>query len=245
MDHQVYLQGSYPNHTNIRGDSDVDVVVESGAVFYHNVPDHLRQQYGLTTPALYTWQQFRAEVRRALSSYYGSPRVTDGRKCIRVAGYGNRLNADVVPCTAYRRYSNPGWYSNGITFWTRNDVQIVNFPKDHLHNGSQKNSRCHTCYKPNVRVMKNARSRAGNDLPSYFLECLLYNVPDSCFSPRHADTFVATINYLFESVEDGTIQSFPCQNEQQTICGTEPHQTDVASIERFVRAMVSLWQNGV
>ena len=36
MDHHVYLQGSYTNHTNIRGDSDVDVVVETQSVFYHN-----------------------------------------------------------------------------------------------------------------------------------------------------------------------------------------------------------------
>ena len=35
MNYRVYLQGSYPNHTNIRGDSDVDVVVETDGVFYH------------------------------------------------------------------------------------------------------------------------------------------------------------------------------------------------------------------
>ena len=33
MDHIVYLQGSYPNYTNIRGDSDVDVVVETSNTF--------------------------------------------------------------------------------------------------------------------------------------------------------------------------------------------------------------------
>ena len=39
MDHDVYLQGSYPNHTNIRGDSDVDDVVETSRAFYHNVAE--------------------------------------------------------------------------------------------------------------------------------------------------------------------------------------------------------------
>ena len=33
----VYLQGSYRNHTNFAGDSDVDVVVETSGVFYHNL----------------------------------------------------------------------------------------------------------------------------------------------------------------------------------------------------------------
>ena len=34
----VYLQGSYRNHTNIAGDSDVDVVVESSGVFCRRRP---------------------------------------------------------------------------------------------------------------------------------------------------------------------------------------------------------------
>jgi hypothetical protein len=147
-----------------------------------------------------------------------------------------------VPCTAYRQYRNQYEYASGITFWARSGVQIINFPKNHLRNGSEKNNRCHTYYKPNVRVIKNARNRAGSNLPSYFLECLVYNAPDHCFGPRHVDTFVATIRYLVESVEDDTIQSFRCQNEQQTMCGSAPHQVDVASVERFLKAMVSLWE---
>ena len=195
------------------------------------------------TPASYTWQQFRAEVQQALINYYGSLKVTDGNKCIKVAGHADRLNADVVPCTAYRHYHDHNRYASGISFWTRSGVQIINFPKDHLHNGSEKNNRCRTRYKPNIRVMKNARNRTGNDLPSYFLECLFYNVPDDYFTPRHADTFASTINYLVASVENGMIQSFRCQNKQQTICGAAPHQIDAASIKRFVTVMVNLWQN--
>ena len=168
MDHHVYLQGSYPNHTNIRGDSDVDVVVESTNVFYHNVPEHSRSQYGLTTGS-YTWQEFRAEVKEALINYYGFAAVTDGNKSLKVAGYGNRLNADVVPCNTYRRYEDRYRYASGITFWTRGNIQIVNFPKAHLDNGSGKNGRCGGHYEPTVRMFKNARNRAGSDFPSYFL----------------------------------------------------------------------------
>lgn len=242
MDHDVYLQGSYPNHTNIRGDSDVDVVVESKNVFYHNVPDYLREQYGLTHGS-YTWNQFRAEVRRALMDYYGSIRVSDGSKSIKVAGSNSLLNADVVPCNAYRKYDNHGNYASGITFWTRSNTQVINFPKNHRENGAQKNNRCLNRYKPNVRVFKNARSQAGDDFPSYFLECLIYNVPDRHFFPSHSDTFVNAVNFLLDAVTSGAIQSFLCQNEQQSIFGAEPHQIDVASAKRFVNAMADLWNN--
>ena len=243
MDHHVYLQGSYPNFTNIRGDSDVDVVVESANVFYHNVPDNLRGQYGLTTPPPYTWDQFRTEVRQALINYYTPLNVTDGSKCIKVAAHGHRLNADVVPCNTYRMYHSDRRYASGITFWTRSGIQIVNFPKSHLGNGSEKNSRCRTNYKPTIRVLKTARNRAGNDFPSYFLECLFYNAPDHCFSSSHENAFIATINYLLKATEDGTIHSFRCQNEQHLIIGNAPHQIDVGSAEGFVSAMVSLWNN--
>ena len=243
MDHHVYLQGSYPNHTNIRGDSDVDVVVESQNVFYHNVPDHLRGQYGLTTPGAYTWRQFREEVKRALVGHYGPSSVTDGDKCIKVAGRGSRLNADVVPCNTYREYSDNIRYTSGIAFWTRSGVQIINFPKAHLNNGSQKNNRCSMHYKPSIRVFKNARNRAGNEFPSYFLECLAYNVPDRCFASGFSSTFIDTINYLASAVRNGTIQTFKCQNECRRLIGRERDQTDLTSVERFVNGMVTLWNN--
>ena len=195
MDHQVYLQGSYPNHTNIRGDSDVDVVVESANVFYHNIPEHLRTQYGLTAPGTYGWYQFRAEVKQALVNYYGAAAVTDGNKSIKVAGHGSRLNADVVPCNSYRQYDGNYRYASGMTFWTRSGVQIINFPKAHLKNGSDKNGSCGANYKPSVRVFKNARNRAGSDFPSYFLECIMYNVPDHSFCSDHGATFVASVNF--------------------------------------------------
>lgn len=245
MNHDVYLQGSYPNYTNIRGDSDVDVVIETSNVFYHNVPEQLRGQYGLTTPANYSWQDFRTQVRRALTNYYGSAAVTDGNKSLKVAGNSSRLAADVVPCNTYRLYDGPWAYGTGMTFWTRSGIQIVNFPKAHLSNGANKNRRCGTHYKPNVRMFKNARNRAHSNFPSYFLECLIYNVPDNCFSANHGDTFVAIVNYLLQAIDSGSVTSFRCQNERQLLFGVEPYQIDTASAIRFVNAMVALWNNRV
>ena len=39
----VYLQGSFRNHTNIAGDSDVDVVVEASGVFYSDLTEMEKQ----------------------------------------------------------------------------------------------------------------------------------------------------------------------------------------------------------
>ena len=238
MNHNVYVQGSYPNHTNIRGDSDVDIVVETTNVFHHNVPEYLRVQYGLTEPPTYNWNDFKVQVRSALGHRFGHA-VTDGNKCIKVAGDGHRLNADVVPCTAYRHYLN-GTYTEGITFWTRGGTQIINFPKVHLEHGSQKNHECGDRYKPNVRVFKNARNAAGNDFPSYFLESLLYNVPRWHFGARFDETFQNILGFLQSANEQGKMGQFLCQNGVQAMFGTEPHQTSLESARNLLRRLTQL-----
>ena len=198
MDHNVYLQGSYPNATNIRGDSDVDVIVETTRVFYHNVPKEQLTLYGLTSKAQYGWKEFRAEVKNALLSYYGHDQVVENRsgKCIKVIGNANRLNADVVPCVTYRNYKYNSNYNSGITFWTKHNVQIINYPKLHLQNGSDKNSQCSQKYKPCVRIFKNARNAVNSNFSSYFLECMLYNVPNNCFNGSYSNIFYNVLNFF-------------------------------------------------
>ena len=242
IDHDVYLQGSYPNHTNIRGDSDVDIVVETTRVFYHNVPEHLKAQYRLVETGPYGWQDFKAHVHTALVDHFGAGAITEGSKCIKVAGSDHRLNADVVPCTRYRHYHN-GTYTEGITFWTRSGIQIVNFPKAHLGNGSRKNEGCSNRYKPNIRVFKNARNAAGSDFPSYVLECLLYNVPNWHFGARFDETFQKVLGFLLSADQQGKMSQFPCQNGVQPIFGTEPHQTSVESARTLLRNLTYLWAN--
>ena len=45
MPYNAYLQGSYPNYTNIRGNSDVDLVVETNGVYYENLSDADRRTF--------------------------------------------------------------------------------------------------------------------------------------------------------------------------------------------------------
>jgi len=52
VDFEVYLQGSYKNDTNIRGNSDVDVVAQLNSTFYSNLSEDQKRTLGLT-PATY------------------------------------------------------------------------------------------------------------------------------------------------------------------------------------------------
>jgi len=70
IDYEVYLQGSYKNDTNIRGDSDVDVVAQLNSTFYSNLLEEQKRTLGLT-PATYALSEFRADVLNILKNYYG------------------------------------------------------------------------------------------------------------------------------------------------------------------------------
>ena len=242
--YSVYLQGSYRNSTNIRGDSDVDVIVESLDMFYHDVPLHEQARYGIVQSS-FTWFEFRDEVKKALSNRYGALSVNQGSKCIKVTGHGNRLNADVIPCTTYRSYSlgDAYLYVEGIAFLTNDRTQIVNYPKLHLENGWGKNRNCDDNYKPNIRVFKNARNRAGSEFPSYFLECLLYNVPDYCFDSSYSKTFHDVLHYLCGARDGNSLSSFLYQNRQQYMFGAHKHQISVLEAHPFINALVELWNN--
>ena len=85
---EIFLQGSYANATNIRGDSDVDVVVMLKSTWS---PDKsLLSSIEKTaydrdhSPASYTAAHLRADVITALKSYFGTDRVEPKKKAIRV-----------------------------------------------------------------------------------------------------------------------------------------------------------------
>ena len=243
MNYEVYLQGSYPNKTNIYGDSDVDIVVETSSIFYDNRPLALKQQMGWSK-SKYEWADFRDEVKKALSDHYGDHKVSQGNKCIKVKGDGsNRLNADVVPCCTYQHYQGTTLIAYGITFWTLSGQQVVNYPKLHLDNGQRKNTNCSLQYKPNIRVFKNARNKAqpSNPYPSYFLECLFYNAPSSKFSYTHTATYLNCINWLSETAQNNQLDEFLCQNEVQPMFGYGLHQSNTTDARRLINDLANLW----
>jgi hypothetical protein len=246
---EVYLQGSYRNDTNIRGDSDVDLVVEMTGAHYSNLSEVEKQALGFKA-ASYTWPQLRVDVIRALELYYGAALVdSTGDKSIKVLPGNGRLRADVVPCFEHRRYQNLQVTAKGMTFWThRESRQVVNYPRDHYANGTAKNGVAQTngWFKPVVRIFKNARSYMvqRGDLgvecaPSYFLQCLLYNVPTTAFGSSYQQSYCNVVNYL----RNNNHNAFVCQNGHLSLFGTIPEQWSQISAASCLDAFAGLWNN--
>lgn len=238
----VYLQGSYKNDTNIRGDSDVDVVAQLNSTFYSNLSDEQKRSLGLSI-SLFGWSEFRADVLNALKSYYSQSLIIEGNKSLKVKANNGRLPADVVVCAQYRRYKSVNNYDyvEGMCFWSRNENrQIINYPKFHYDNGVSKHQNSSKWYKPSVRIFKNIRGYiSGDTTPSYFLECMLYNVSNTNFGTSYQDTFYNIVNWLNKT----DLTNFVCQNEQLKLFGMTPEQWDIGQAKVFIKNLISLWNN--
>jgi len=242
IDFEVYLQGSYKNDTNIRGDSDVDVIAQLNSTFYSNPSEDHKGILDLT-PATYSLLNFKTDVLKILKKYYGQSQIVEGNKSIKIKANNGRLPADVVVCSQYRQYKtvNSYDYIEGMCFWTTNDNrQVINFPKSHYDNGVSKHQNSNKWHKPVVRLFKNCRgSISGNTTPSYFLECMLYNIPNSNFGTSYGDTFCNIVNWLNEN----SLDNFVCQNGQLNLFGTSQEQWSTSEAKSFINNLISLWNN--
>lgn len=203
-----------------------------------------KRQFGL---APFTWYDFRDEVLKAIKEYYGYYNVDDSDKCIKLKSSNSHLlPADIIPCAEYRHYNNSREQAVGMTFWTKSFRQIINYPKLHKKNGSAKNSRTHENYKSTIRIFKNARNRLeskSSQFPSYFLECLLYNISDRCYGNSYAQTFESVLRELYSKRNFGGLETFVTQNEQDYLFGFNNWQASKNDAVELIDDLVELWDN--
>lgn len=217
VDLEIYTKGSYPNNTNVKSDSDVDVVVECRECTYDHYETGVTGNPAHSTPYQGEWEppKWRSEVRAALVEAFGSAAVdATGKVAINVAAVpGSRPSADVVPSFLYYRYRDANRVRpphQGSCVFDTSDKQIINWPQQQLDNGRNKNTLTGGRYKKFVRALKrieNALAERGDieELPSYFMECLVWNVRDatlSCGTSLSAG-FEATLVELWKGLDTG------------------------------------------
>jgi hypothetical protein len=212
---RVYPKGSYPNNTNVRIDSDVDIVVENHEVYYwdyHEDVDPVPPRHGSPYEGPWTPEAWRREVTNAIINCFGSSDVdTSGNIALVVAEKpGSRPSIDVVPSFHYYRYDDAARRiaNEGSKVFKKNGGWIINWPKQQLENGRAKNTQTNRRYKNYVRALKNAENylvKQGtiSAKPSYLMECLVYNVSNVTLIGGDLDPgFEATLTWLWQNLND-------------------------------------------
>lgn len=251
----VFLQGSYGNYTNIYAESDVDIVIRLDSIIrsgLSNLPAEQQTAYHQAfSNATYTFAEFKTGVITRLSNAFGAANVIHGNKAIKIKASGSRRSADVVTCYQYRNYIrfislSDQKHVSGIIFPTSSSGEIINYPKLHSENCTNKHQATNNWFKPMARIMKNMRSRLVNDgvithdtAPSYYIEGLLYNVPKEKFGKSYGDSFVNCIKWILEADRS----KFRCANEQYLLLHeSSPVTWRDSKCTQFLTAACNLWE---
>jgi len=239
-DCEVFLQGSYGNDTNVWADSDVDIVLKHNGTFYKDLtrlsPEALaRYNAAHSGVASYPYDKFKADAVAFLTLLYNG--IVPGKKAMFIPGKNTRRNADVLVAQQFRRYydvlpDGTERFEPGVCFFSDGKL-IENFPKQHSANCTAKHQATKQNFKHMVRIFKNMRNRmieqgllADGVAPSYFLEGMLYNVPDDKFTGTYQSMWVECFNWTVSAdrdklmcasrmhwlVRDGTPTSWPVAN---------------------------------
>lgn len=252
--YKVFLQGSYGNDTNIYAESDVDIVIKLNDCFHHDLnelPDAQNKAFKAAhSDATYTHVDFKQDVLGLLEAKYGDD-VDPGDKAINIAANGNRRKVDVIAAIQYRRYhkflsNSDQSYDEGICFFNGAGERIANYPKQHSENCTAKHQATNEWLKPMVRVLKNLRGKLVAEkmieagvAPSYYIEGLLYNVPNEKFGKSYDDSFVNCINWILEADRS----KFVCANEQYYLLREDsPVTWRDAKCNEFLTAACDLWK---
>jgi hypothetical protein len=211
----VIPKGSYPNGTNVRVDSDVDIAVVQRRFFFSQRDgerSELQAQLGYRRSFRYADADFRHEIEQALQARFGPDCDRTGKTAVTVSENSGRVSADVVPSFQFRRYSGSGFFEEcdrGLTTLRMDGRWIVNYPSQQLSRGRGKNFATFGQYKKLVRILKRIENDLSDDgtiakLASYFTECLVYNVPSGEFATFRLDPLTHNLRAVLAYIKDAT-----------------------------------------
>lgn len=226
----VFTQGSFRNRVNVRQDSDVDVGVMLYDYFLSQYPAGKANSDFGNSDVDYGFAQYKKELEEALVNYFGRAAVSRGNKAFDIKATASEIEADVVPLWEFRRYWDHGGFRAGVALIPDNSGnRIENYPERlvdywpttplHYENGVLKNTATSRRFKGGVRILKKLRnemddagSPAAKAVPSYLLECLAWNSPNTCFDrTTWEDRVQAILRFLWQNTKEAALCKEWCE----------------------------------
>ncbi len=208
LDITVFAQGSYRARTNVRQDSDVDICVRLNSTFFTTYPEGMTDQHVGNSAGSITFEEYKSLIHTALNARFGADSVTRGKKAFDVHANSYRVDADVVPTFAHRYYFEDRTFISGVAFIVDGGGRIHNWPEQALANGVKKHEATGRRYKKMVRILKRLRNEmqeekisAADNIASFLIESLVYNVPNSEFS---TDSYYEDLRNVLVSTYNAT-----------------------------------------
>lgn len=207
----IFGQGSYANDTNVKINSDIDINVCLSDTIFIQIPEGKKQEDFGYSDSDYKFSEYKDAVERALVKKFGRKDVVRNDKCITVLANANRVEADVVPTFKYNRHDDNGEKAIGTKFITDEGYPVINYPLQHIENGKLKNSQTQRRFKRLARIFKRLRYKmiedkipVSDNVTSFLIECLLWNVPNKIFNDYDTWTerFKQSIIFLYNKTKE-------------------------------------------
>ena len=124
---------------------------------------------------------------------------------------------------------------------------IENFPKLHSDNCTTKHQNTKSYFKPMVRIFKNMRNTMigkgplpDGVAPSYFIEGMLYNVPNEKFGGTYQQTWINCFNHIVTADREKLV----CANYMHWLVrDSSPTSWPVANFNTFMAALKRYWES--
>ena len=230
----IYLQWSYANSTNIKKDSDIDIIICNKNIYFSNIDrltDIEKNKFNENwTQANYSFSQFKSDVKNYLQEKFPY-KVERKDKCIKINLQNERyVDVDVVPCFIHKRFYKyiskfDNKYDEWIEFYSDKWESIVSFPKTHKKNGETKNQSTDGVYKDMVRIMKNSKKYLVDNwkmdekfISSFMIECCIRNVSNNIFSWA---SYKNIVNNVMGNIYSDMQNLKQCENYRE-VCGLFP-----------------------
>lgn len=243
----IFIQGSYANNTCVRNESDVDIAIVRDDIYEYAFGERFSSS---TTDRKEEATKLKDTVERTLRKEFPY-QVHRGNKSIKVDGNTYRKQADTVPCLSmhyyYRSYLKDYLtHYEGVIIFADDGTVIRNFPKQHIANGKAKNNRTNYYYKKMVRIMKKMRYlmsdigySCADDVSSFGVESLTWNLPDSIFTKYSSFGFAFDEIVHYAYAHKAELGYYYEANGIKKLC---PSQQDIDKYSAFIDRLYTFFE---
>ena len=189
---KICLKGSYNNGTNVKIDSDVDIYALFNAHVLIDTEKQCISKYHQVDKNSKTCEDHRQHLEHALHNKFES-KIRNGNKVFKIKDTSYEHEADVM--TAFIAKDEKGSDKhNGVYLFFNNHTTAITYPEQNKLNSDLKDKDTYGDYKNMVRVFKGIKNDLNLEIPSFLIECMVYNVPNNLI-------MVGNDNYLEKARE--------------------------------------------
>lgn len=169
---KICRKGSYNNGTNVKIDSDVDIYALFSGWYLVDTQNQCISERHHGDGHNYEYHRHYLEV--ALKNKFGD-QMKIGHKAFKIKETSYKHEADVMGAILAKDDNNIENY-NGIRTFFNDGSTCITYPIQDKKNSDYKDVLTGGYYKQMVRIFKGIKNDLDLDIPSFLIECMVYNI---------------------------------------------------------------------